>query len=97
MGCSQIRPIITITRTEIIPTETQLPTQSPLQETIMIQRLLSPQCVLPCYLGIIPGITSIIDAKSKMDDIGAIYRRTNQIGLQDYFYFLHLGDLSPKN
>lgn len=108
IGCSQIRPISTFTESKISPTETPLPTQSPLQETIMIQRLLSAQCVFPCYLGIIPGVTSIVDANSIMNDIGAVYIETNKInietfiepniiGLKDYFYFLHLGESPQKD
>jgi hypothetical protein len=82
----------TPTKTIIInnPTPTDLPTQSNLQETLMLQNLLSISCNLPCMLNITPGKTSIVDARLEMDEFGATFIGSNQSDLLEYFYFLHL-------
>lgn len=84
---------------QFYPTPTELPTQSPSQEAIMLQNLLSNSCKLPCYLNITPGITSLFEARSLMDNIGAVFQGSYQGDLLDYFYFLHLGSytLQPQN
>jgi hypothetical protein len=61
------------TSTPDIPsTPSPYPTISFGQQELLIHQLRSTSCELPCYMGIVPGETSLLEAKGILEDLGAI-------------------------
>jgi hypothetical protein len=91
---STVVPIATPTLVPPVPT--QLP-----EQTIRMDELLhSKDCKLPCYLGILPGKTTLEEGKAILENIGAEYhgsytRETDHA--TDYFYEIWIWhDVPPE-
>ena len=85
--------------TEPTPLFTPIPTLLPNQEQEMAVLLQNENCTLPCYLGIVPGITSMSQAQSILKSLGASFRDeiNKSDGTKEYIYDLDIGDpLVPK-
>ena len=61
-------------KSEFSSTPTPLPTQNPTQSFQMNDLLHSKDCELSCYLGIIPGKTTLDEAQNILENIGAKYQ-----------------------
>lgn len=94
-------PLQTSSPTPVEPTATfHIPTAIPTllleQENLLAESLQSTTCVLPCYLGIIPGKTTLETAKKILDGLGGRYssriQRTETDGAFLDTYHFHLGD-----
>jgi hypothetical protein len=79
-----------------IKTAFPVPTMTILQQQMLYQKLKDGTCILPCYLGIIPGKTSIDEAKTILEELGASLSPGTLIDLnlelQKYIYFLDYVD-----
>jgi hypothetical protein len=70
---------------------TPYPTRTPSDKIPrMIKTIQSKDCVLPCYLGITPGKTSLNDAKTILENFGGdlVGDSTGENGVRSYFYEL---------
>jgi hypothetical protein len=88
-------PTITVTAhpTKTIFLYTPPPTLLPDQEHHMAELLQSQECILPCYLGIIPGKTSLSEAKAILDSLGASFKgEYTSDDVIEYSYNLDIGD-----
>jgi hypothetical protein len=63
-------------------TSTLVPTDQPSQEQRMVALLQSKGCILPCYLGITPGKSSLDEAKAILDGAGAYVIGSKVLDLQ---------------
>lgn len=73
---------------------TPLPTLDSADEQLMSTRIQSQDCILPCYLGITPGKTSLKEARKLLEELGAFMYRENRNDAQhilEYFYHLDVG------
>jgi hypothetical protein len=74
---------------------TPVPTLSNNVEQKMIESLESSQCILPCYMGITPGITKIGDAKILLESFGAKFQaQGTQDNLKWIDYLIRIDDPS---
>lgn len=74
---------------------TPYPTQSPKQIERMTEILKLKTCVLPCYLGITPGKTTLYEAKSIVEGLGAIrYGGYQEADLPVYDFILEIKDVN---
>lgn len=64
-------------------TPTSVPTLSPVQEQRMKESLQAGGCKLPCYLGITPGKTTLSEARTILENLGASYRGEYKRKLDD--------------
>jgi hypothetical protein len=75
---------------------TSVPTLIPEQEQLLAEALQAVDCILPCYLGIIPGETTLQDARAILESLGGRYwgpfQRTETDGAFVYTYQFHIGD-----
>jgi len=72
---------------------TAIPTLTTYGEAHLFELLQSPNCELPCYLHIVPGITSWDEAKSILASLGAsFYGESTDTDLPVYGYMLWVGD-----
>jgi hypothetical protein len=80
------------------PRPTPHPTLRPEKALQLLAALQDETCKLPCYLGIIPGQTTLQDAKAILVELGGSglgeYRRDTD-GLLSYTYTLDVGEQSP--
>ena len=80
---------------------TAVPTLMPEHEKRLAEALQFTECVLPCYLGIIPGETTLQDARGILESLGGVYmgpfQRTKTDGAFDYTYQFHIGDMPIGN
>lgn len=79
------------------PTPTPLPTLNKFQSDQMKTLLQSYDCKLPCYLGIIPGKTKLVEAEEILEGIGAKYQGSfpsKTENVTKYPYFMRIGSLN---
>jgi hypothetical protein len=79
---------------------TAVPTLLPEQERLLAEILQSRNCVLPCYLGITPGETTLQKARAILETFGGRYRgpfqRTKTDGAFLYSYQFHIGNSNTR-
>jgi hypothetical protein len=81
---------ISLTKTPLLhPTQTLLPTLSPAQVTKIVTDLYMNNggCQLPCFLGIIPGQTSVQDVYSRFSQIGYFEDQTRVVDSYQHLAF----------
>lgn len=77
-----------------------VPTQLPEQTKLMRELLHSKDCSLPCYLGIVPGKTSLSEGEAILKSIGAKYHssyKREKDKTTEYAYDLWIGVPSEIN
>ena len=101
MPSQTITPIISFTATPPVWATFLSPAPTVLadQELRMVELLQSKGCILPCYLGIIPGKTSLSEAKVILENIGAnsIKDIARTDGATYHSYEIRVGDPSVIN
>src|SRR6266498_836402 len=81
---------IPLTKTPILhPTQTLLPTLSPTQVSKIVTDLYMNNggCELPCFVGIVPGHTSIQDVYSRFSQIGYFEDQTRVVDTYQHIAF----------
>lgn len=74
---------------------TPVPTLSIDAEQKMVEALKSTDCILPCYMGIVPGKTKLSDAKLLLESLGATFLGENTRGeIKDIGYLIVIDDPS---
>jgi hypothetical protein len=74
-------PTLTPTKvSDLPPTPSPIPMISSAQQGLLIRRLQSTSCELPCYMGVVPGETLWPEAKGFLEGMGAIASGDVQYG-----------------
>lgn len=92
-----IDPINTITPTidnRIRFGPTPVNTLTSFEEQRLLENINNQNCVLPCFLGIIPGKTTIKEARGKISDIGGAYN--GMVDNQTHLLYQYLFDIGGE-